>query len=62
MDSFSNISKTKSLSIFELGVPADAANVLHSIATDPKFSRIKFLQVWNKGVVSGHLVDLIPDG
>jgi hypothetical protein len=32
MDNFSNISKTKSLGIFELGigVPADTTNVLHS--------------------------------
>jgi hypothetical protein len=36
--------------------------VLHSIATDPKFSRIKLLQVWNEGVVAGHPEDLVPDG
>lgn len=63
-DSFSNISKTKPLGIFEwgIGVPADTANVLHSIATDPKFSRIKLLEVWNEGVVPGHPEDLVPDG
>jgi hypothetical protein len=63
-DSFSNITKTKPLGIFEwgIGIPADTANVLHSIATDPKFSRIKLLQVWNEGVVAGHPEDLVPDG
>jgi Glycosyl hydrolase family 26 len=63
-DNFSTISKTKPLGIFEWGIgdPADTANVLHTIATDPKFSRIKLLQVWNEGVVPGHPEDLVPDG
>lgn len=63
-NSFSTISKTKLLGIFEWGIgdPADTMNVLHTVATDPKFSRIKLLQVWNEGVVPGHPEDLVPDG
>ena len=63
-NSFSTISKTKPLGIFEwgIGIPADTTNVLHTIATDPKFSRIKLLQEWNERVVPGHPEDLVPDG
>ena len=63
-DSFASISKTKPLGIFEWGIgnATDTANTLHALATDPRYSRIKLLQVWNEGVVPGHPEDNVPDG
>jgi hypothetical protein len=63
-DSFASISKTKPLGIFEWGIgnATDTANTLHILATDPRYSRIKLLQVWNEGVVPGHPEDNVPDG
>jgi hypothetical protein len=63
-DSFASISTTKPLGIFEWGIgdATDTANTLHALATDPRYSRIKLLQVWNEGVVPGHPEDKVPDG
>ena len=63
-DSFASISTTKPLGIFEWGIgdATDTTNTLHALATDPRYSRIKLLQVWNEGVVPGHPEDLVPDG
>ena len=63
-DSFASISKTKPLGIIEWGIgnATDTANTLHALATDPRYSRIKLLQVWNEGVVPGHPEDNVPDG
>jgi hypothetical protein len=63
-DSFASISTTKPLGIFEWGIgdATDTTNTLHALATDPRYSRIKLLQVWNEGVVPGHPEDKVPDG
>jgi hypothetical protein len=63
-DSFASISTTKPLGIFEWGIgdATDTINTLHALATDPRYSRIKLLQVWNEGVVPGHPEDKVPDG
>ena len=50
---FAAISKTANLGIFEWGYgnASDTANTLRAVATDPTYSRIKLLQVWNEHVI-----------
>jgi hypothetical protein len=61
---FASISGTARLGIFEwgLGDASDTASTLRTLATDPLFSRIKLLQVWNEREIPGYPEDKVPDG